>query len=45
MRHAFRLALGREASAKEIDLAKRKLGPPGQARWKPGATGILSRAV
>ena len=27
MRHAFRLALGREASAKEIDLAKRKLGP------------------
>jgi len=27
MRHAFRLALGREASAREIDLAKRKLGP------------------
>ena len=27
MRHAFRLALGREASEKEIDLAKRKLGP------------------
>jgi len=27
MRHAFRLALGREASAEEIGLAKRKLGP------------------
>ena len=27
MRHAFRLALGREASAEEIDLAKRKLSP------------------
>jgi len=27
MRHAFRLALGREASAEEIDLGKRKLSP------------------
>ena len=27
MRHAFRLALGRDASAEEIDLAKRKLDP------------------
>jgi len=27
MRHAFRLALGRNATTEEIDLAKRKLGP------------------
>ena len=27
MRHAFRLALGRDATTEEIDLAKRKLGP------------------
>ena len=27
MRHAFRLALGRNVTTEEIDLAKRKLGP------------------